>query len=187
MESIEKAIALWVENGSVSGYGYGDGVTNFCGRHVYEVDDIQTIITSIHGNYAKGQILNRDLTTAPCWIAKQDRYFAHGKTLREAHRALIEKLYEAEPLEDRINRFVSEHKQGVEYPAEDFYSWHHILTGSCKMGRKTFAKDHGIDIENDTMTVERFIELTKNSYGGYAILELEKHYKGKEKKTCHTK
>lgn len=121
-------------------------------------------------------ILNNDLTTTPCYIAKRDSIFAHGETLRKAERALLEKLYDLEPLDERIDRFVESHKWGDEYPAEDFYSWHHILTGSCEMGRKAFAKDHDIDIKHDTMTVKRFLILTENDYGGEIIKDVKERY-----------
>ena len=45
------------------------------------------------------------------------------------------------------------------------------------MGRKAFAKDHDIDIENDVMTVAEFINLTKNSFGGSVIKQLAEELK----------
>lgn len=44
------------------------------------------------------------------------------------------------------------------------------------MGRKTFAKNHNIDIHNDTMTVKEFISLTENAYCGEIIKELKESY-----------
>ena len=159
------------------GYGYGSGIKTFCGQTVYVVGGVQTFIAAIFGNYAKGAILNSDLTTTPCYIAKRNGTFAHGETIRKAEQALIEKLYDLEPLDERIDKFVETHTWGIEYPAEDFYSWHHILTGSCEIGRKTFAKDHGIDIEHDMMTVERFLALTENDYGGSIIKDVKERYR----------
>ena len=40
------------------------------------------------------------------------------------------------------------------------------------MGRQQFAKDHGVDLDGE-MTVEEFIKLTKNSFGGDIIKRLE--------------
>ncbi|HIT69650.1 MAG TPA: hypothetical protein IAC36_07100 [Candidatus Aphodomonas merdavium] len=73
------------------------------------------------------------------------------------------------PVEERIQAFLAEFKPGINYPAKEFYDWHHRLTGSCEMGRKAFAKEHGIDIEHGKMTLEAFLELTKNAYGGEMI------------------
>jgi hypothetical protein len=81
------------------------------------------------------------------------------------------------PEEERIDAFLAEHKPGVEYPCRDLYEWHHRLTGSCEMGRKQFAADHGIDIDKDKMTVERFCELTRNAYGGEIIRKVDEVYK----------
>ena len=191
MESVKESIAEWVApidgggygygsgSGDGSGYGYGsgDGIKTFCGQAVCDVDGVQTLIIAIFGSYAKGEILNSDLTTTPCYIAKRNGAFAHGETIRKAEQALIEKLYDLEPLDERIDKFVEAHTWGIEYPAEDFYSWHHILTGSCEMGRKAFAKDHGIDIEHDVMTVERFLTLTENDYGGSIIKDVKERYR----------
>ena len=188
MEGVNKAITEWVTpivgsdcgdgygDGYGSGSGFGYGIKVFCGQAVYHIDGVYTIITAIFGNYAKGMILNNDLTTTPCYIAKRDSIFAHGETLRKAEQVLLEKLYDLEPLDERIDKFVEAHTWGIEYPAEDFYSWHHILTGSCEMGRKTFAKDHEIDIEHDVMTVEQFLTLTENNYGGEIIKEVKERY-----------
>ncbi|MCR5588036.1 MAG: hypothetical protein K6F72_00285, partial [Bacteroidales bacterium] len=61
----------------------------------------------------------------------------------------------------------------------DLFVAHHTLTGSCLMGRKQFARDHGIDVEHGSMTVGEFIELTSNDYGKDAIRQLKEAYKKK--------
>ena len=167
--------------GRGSGYGFGSGygIKSFCGDTVYPIDDTPTIIKQIHGSVAKGWILRKDLTLAPCCVVKQGGYFAHGETLRKAMDALWDKLFEEMPEEERIQAFVAEHPWGGLYSTSDLYDWHHRLTGSCEMGRKTFAADHGIPIsETEKMTVAKFIDLTKNAYGGDVIKKLEKAYKG---------
>ena len=40
------------------------------------------------------------------------------------------------------------------------------------MGRKEFCKSKEIDIEADTLTLEKFIELTINAYGGDIIAKI---------------
>ena len=52
---------------------------------------------------------------------------------------------------------------------------HHYLTGSCEMGREAFVKRHGIDLDK-TYTVEEFIELTEDDYGGEIIKNLKERY-----------
>ena len=76
--------------------------------------------------------------------------------------------------EERIEAFWNCHNKTDKYPVKDFYDWHHKLTGSCEMGRNEFAKDHGIDLDNDMMTVDEFIKLTENAYGGEIIRKLKK-------------
>ena len=43
------------------------------------------------------------------------------------------------------------------------------------MGRESFCKDKGIDLDGST-TVREFIELTKGSYGADIILKLPEVY-----------
>ena len=158
------------------GYGSGDGdgadIKFFCGSPVFIIDGIPTIITAVFGSYAKGYILEQCLTLTPCYIAKQESHFAHGKTLSEAVSTVAEKAFEDMPEGDRIAEFWKCHENGVKYPARDLYDWHHRLTGSCEMGRNTFAAEHGIDLNSDMFTVAEFVELCGESYGGEIIRKL---------------
>lgn len=168
--------------GSSCGYGdgcgYDDWVVSFCRQKVYQIDDVPTLIDHVHGNAAKGRILRDDLTTGDCYIAKQGSLFAHGKTLRAAMDALRDKLFEDMPEEERIAEFVKAHEWGKQYPSVDYYGWHHRLTGSCDMGRSDFAKRHGYKLTDDELlTVEEFIKLTENSYGGSVIRKLREAYR----------
>lgn len=164
------------------GRGYGgivstgcllnDDIVSFCGQTVYYIDDIPTVIQKVKGNLTKGYIINSDLTTKPCYIAKGNGYFAHGDTFRGAQNALRAKIFENMDTEEAIDEFLKTFHLGVKYPAKDFYEWHHILTGSCEFGRNTFVKNYGIDLEKDTYTVEEFIEITCDDYGSDVIRQL---------------
>ena len=144
----------------------------FNGEKVYLIDGVQTIIHHIRGNIAKGFILNSDLTLQSCFIVKSGKYFAHGKTAHEAYKAVIDKSILNEPVEKRIDRFLAEHKTSIPYSARDLFDWHHRLTGSCKMGREAFCRDKGIDVDNDSFTVEEFVKITCNAYGADVIRKL---------------
>ena len=164
--------------GDGSGYGYGDGygyggIIVFAGNAVHDVDGVPTIIHSIHGNVAYGEIINQDLTTSKCYIVKGGGFFAHGSTIQKAQEALEEKIMDNMPVEEKIAKFIDTFAPGTKYPVSDFYRWHNTLTGSCEMGRQSFARDHEIDIEHDMMTAEEFIDLTKDAYGGSIIRKLK--------------
>ena len=166
-------------DGSGSGYGggYGSGIKSINGDTIYIIDCVPTLLDRVKGNVAKGRILKDDLTFEKCYVVKQDGYFAHGKTLREAMTALKDKLFEGMPEEERIAEFIKAHKWGEQYSAVDFYDWHHKLTGSCDMGRREFAASHGFKVtEDELLTVEEFIKLTENSYGSGVIRKLEEAY-----------
>ena len=164
-------------SGSGSGYGSGDGygagsgygIKRFNRETVYQIDGVNTLIRSVRGNTAHGAIVNVDLTLTSCYIVKQDNIFAHGETLREAMEALRDKLFEDMPEDERIDAFLRETDRKKAYPTQYFYDWHHRLTGSCDMGRKQFARDHGVDLEHGRMTLTEFLKLTKDAYGGDVI------------------
>ena len=156
-------------DGYGDGYGDGDGIKRFNGETVYRIDGVNTLIRSVRGNTAHGAIVNNDLTTTPCYIVKQGDIFAHGETLREAMEALRDKLFEDMPEDERIDTFLRETDREKAYPTQYFYDWHHRLTGSCDMGRKQFARDHGVDLHHGMMTLTEFLELTKDAYGGDVI------------------
>lgn len=168
------------DNGSDSGYSvcsiYGKCIKELNGDNVYLIDGIQTIIKSVHNNIAQGFILNYDFTLQPCYIVKEQNYFAHGTTLHDAFIALQEKLYDNSTEEERIEAFIKKFPNyDTPYPNQDLFTYHHVLTGSCRMGRESFCKDRGINLDDST-TVREFVRLTKDSYGSEIIRKLPKAY-----------
>ena len=161
-------------SGSGDGYGdgYGSGIKMFNGMTVHQVDAMPTVITAVRGNLARGYILRDDLILQPCKIAKVGDKFAHGETAREALDAAREKLFDDMSEEERIAAFWDAHVAGVKYPAWDFFDWHHRLTGSCEMGRNEFCRGHGIDLEKGMYTVEEFVAMTRDCYGGAVVARL---------------
>ena len=165
-------------SGDGDGDGYGYGLLTLDGLPVHLIDGVQTVIASITGNYARGYIVQKDLTLKPCYVAKHGDFFAHGETLKEAVNDAVAKWVKNRPLEERIADFCRQ------FPTSEtmakcsvFYDWHNILTGSCRMGRDQFVKEHGLDMDAD-YTVEYFIKITRSAYGGDVIRELEKRYLG---------
>ena len=160
--------------GSGSGYGYGIGEIN--GMHIHRIDGVQTIITSVKGNVAKGFILQSDLTLTPCYVVKGNNLFAHGQDLHEAMAALTDKMFDDMPEEERISEFIKAHpNKDKAYPNQDLFDWHNRLTGSCMAGRNAFVKDRGLSLDGET-TVTEFIRLTENAYNGSVIKNLAKKY-----------
>lgn len=173
--------------GSDDGCGYGSGngfesrrgVKELNGENVHLVDGIQAIIKSVHGNIAQVFILNSDLTLHPCYIVKEQNKFAHGDTLHDAFTSLQEKLeriYDESTEEERIEAFVKKFPNyDTPYSNRDLFDYHHVLTGSCRMGRESFCKDKGINLDDST-TVREFVSLTKDSYGSGTIRRLPQAY-----------
>ena len=166
--------------GSGTGYGSGSGyvygLKSINGQTVDMIDRVPTILTRIVGNVAKGFIVRNDLSLETTYVCKQGNTFAHGDTLHKAHEALLEKLFDDMPTEERIAAFCSEFKPGVKRPAMEFFSWHHRLTGSCEQGRREFARQHDVDLDRDELTPEEFFALTRDAYGGSIIRHTEEAF-----------
>ena len=175
-------VSLDSNSGYGDGYGYGDGdghgdgnkdPESINGQPIYIIDGLPITLTTIHNHIAKGYIIKGDLTLKPCYIAKVGNYFAHGKTAKEAVAAARSKYNINKPLEERLvefNKAYPDREKPV--PAKELYNWHYILTGSCEFGRQEFCKDHKININTDLLTVNEFIALTVNEYGGNSIKQL---------------
>lgn len=167
-------------DGSGSGDGFGDdyrdGIKEIDGKKIYMIDDTPTIFTSIRGNVAKGYIFQSDLQFNPCFVVKENNQFAHGDTLRDAFTSLQEKLYDDITEEERIEAFKKKFPNyDTKYDNRDLFVYHHVLTGSCRMGRESFVADKGLSLDGKT-SVREFVELTKNAYGGEIIKRLAKEY-----------
>ena len=161
--------------GSGDGSGYGTGIKSVCGMAVHMIDGVSTIITQLRGSVAKGFVLRGDMGLEPTYVVKGTSCFAHGRTLHEAREALLAKMFEDMPEEDRLDAFCAEFKPGEARTVAEFYDWHHRLTGSCTQGRDAFARDHGLSMTG-AMTPEEFIRLTCNAYGGAIVRKLAGRY-----------
>jgi hypothetical protein len=159
-----------------SGKGYGDGIKEINGKEIYMVDYIPTIFKSIRNNIAKGFIVKNDLQFDPCYIVKENNQFAHGDTLKDAYMSLQEKLYDYSTEEERIEAFKKQFPEyDVKYNNRDLFVYHHVLTGSCRMGREAFMSNKGLSLDGKT-SVREFVKLTQDAYGGDIIKKLPEAY-----------
>ena len=173
-------------SGYGSGFGDGDGdgagdISTYEGNIVDYIDGVSTIITRIHNNIAKGYVIKRDMTLEACYVAKVGNSFAHGETLKDAVADAEAKEIQRMPVEERIEKFIEKFGSfDSEHKGKEFYDWHHILTGSCRMGRDEFCKDNDIDLDKK-YTVRYFLSITKNAYGGSVIDKILETYKSMAK------
>ena len=168
-------------SGSRHGYGscfnndYDDGIDSYNGQKVYRIDGVQTLINHVYKTIAKGYILEQDFSLVPCYIVKGNGYFAHGKTVKEAVKALQAKIFENMDSEETIKLFIARFEKNKKYPGTEFFKWHHYLTGSCLMGRESFVRKHELNLK-DEITVDEFIALCENDYGSEIIKQLKEQW-----------
>ena len=163
-----------------AGCEYGD-IKALNGNIVDYIDYVPSIITQVHGNIACGYIVKADLTLESCFIAKVGNSFAHGKTLKDAVADAKAKEAKRLPIEQRIEKFREVFGSlDSEHTGKEFYEWHHILTGSCRIGRDEFCKTHNIDL-TQKYSVRYFLQITKEAYGGSVIKLIKKAYENIEK------
>lgn len=143
---------------------------------VFYIDEVPTIFEHIHGNIAKGKIVDStDFSTSNCYIVKNNHWFAHGNTLKQALIDLEHKTFKNMNIDDKISEFRKKFNNKDSYKGEDFFDWHHILTGSCLAGRTNFVESRNYDL-NKLYTVKEFIKICENSYGGEVIKKLKEFY-----------
>jgi hypothetical protein len=163
------------------GYGYGDGLPNkIDNMQVYRIDTVPTIITHVVGNIAKGYIVGEDLSLEPCYVAKHDNYFAHGKTKEQAIADVNAKAFSNLDVDEKINEFLKTFSLDKKYKGHEFYKWHNLLTISCDLGRKAFVRDNNLSLDAE-YTVLEFIDICRNAWGKEIIKQLENKIKSKEK------
>ena len=135
-----------------------------------------TAITGVFGNYAQGFTIKNNSIKVFCFIARVDNSFAHGETLRKAVEDASRKALQSKPIEERIHDTVKKYPDPLRLiPNSELFSLHNVLTGSCEFGRKRFCERHGISLDC-SMTMDQFISLTINDFGGNNIKLLAEAY-----------
>ena len=159
--------------GNVDGNGYGNGdciCIEFCkGNKVYYIDDFPCIFKRVHDNWAEVEVIdNDDFTTKKAFIGKFENTFAHGSTIREALTDAMSKYYSSLDFESVKEKLLSEFEVKKRLTVKELYAWHGALTGSCRFGRDEFQKSHNLR-DDDTLSLDEFISLTENAFGGNKV------------------
>lgn len=171
-EAIDKFL-----HGYGSGYGYGDGdgfkIKRFKNQDVLYVDGLPCLIDSVHGDFTRVRILTKkDFTETEGYLARYGSSMAHGKTIREALDDAMEKHLSGIGYEEKKRQLLDLFRTRGKIPVKELYMWHGILTGSCRLGRSHFQEEHGLS-DDDLLTLDEFVELTRDSFGGDRIRGLK--------------
>ena len=105
------------------------------------------------------------------FVGRYETAIAHGETIREAIEAAREKYFSKLDFDGQKERLLAEFAEKKTISVKELYRWHGILTGSCEYGRSLFQSEHGLS-DDDELTLNEFVKLTKSSYGGDIIARL---------------
>lgn len=121
------------------------------------VDGIATILRSKKNRegfeISKGTFFN---TKKECFVAKKDKYTAHGETIRQAIEDVNFKyLQENSNVQDIVNQVKSTNKITV--------SQFRLITGACSTGCKNFLTEKGVTVTE--MELPKAMKLLKGAFG----------------------
>ena len=143
-------------------------------KTVFDVDGMAFIPEKVKNNFVAGiSISRKDFTETKCFIGKFENCLAHGKTIKEALLSAQEKYFSSIDFDQKKEQFLKLFEEKEKMTVKELYSWHGILTGSCRFGRSEFQKEHNLK-DDDLLTLDEFIQLTGNSFGGDKIRQLKK-------------
>lgn len=160
--------------GSGSGYGYGSGIKSMDGLRVYLIDGVQTLLTSLRGNVARGFILNQDFSQTKTFVAKVGNSFAHGDSIKSAIADATKKHMEDASPEERVEEFLKQFDPTVDHAAEDLMNGYRLLSGACEQGCLSFMQNNGIAADA-RFTLAQFVDIVTGAYeGGAGAVEMLK-------------
>ena len=171
MGNIESAFEKFL-TGSGSGSGSGYGLKKINERKIFYVDGLPCQPVEVHNIWAKIKIISsKDFTLKECFLAKYHGAIAHGMSVKTALRDAQEKYFSSLDFEGLKKKILEEFSEKKSLTVAELFKWHGLLTGSCTFGRQQFQKENDLK-DSDKLTLEQFVELTQNAYGGEKIKEL---------------
>ncbi len=136
----------------------------------------------IKGNVAQGYLLTPDYSLPKTYVfrhkGRKGMIFGMGSTLKRAYNDLQIKLLSEESVETRLEYFLRMFPRyyNTLYSVKDLFECHGWLTESCEGGRYEFMRDHDLTFD-DEMTIDEFVRLTRDEFGGEIIERLMWMYK----------
>ena len=159
-------------DGSGSGYGYKIFIQKYKEKDVYYVDGIPCVFVRVHEEWAEVEIIsNDDFTTKKAFLAKFENTLAHGESIKEAMTDAMQKYYSSLDFKAVKKKLLNEFAKKKRLTVKELYSWHGVLTGSCRFGRDEFQRAHNLKDE-DTLSLEEFVKLTGDAFGGDKVRSL---------------
>ena len=155
----------------------GSTIVSFNGYKTYFINGFVVAVKHIHGPWAMGEIINNDLTTTKCYIAKVNNNFVVAGSIKEVIDEMRQKIKTSlNRYKDIAMAFVMAHPNyETKYDWDEMVTWHSLDTASCADGRKRFS-----DIANkksgDLATPKELISFMKESSSKEIAIEMERLY-----------
>ena len=132
------------------------------------------VIEKEHTNFAKVSVISKkDFSARPAFLAKFNNTIAHGETITEAMLEAKRKFMSNADFSEQKKLLLSLFEEKKRLTVKDLSEWHGAITGSCSFGRREFQSEHNLKDE-DLLSLDEFVELVKDSYGGNKIADLIK-------------
>lgn len=98
------------------------------------------------------------------YVAEQDGYTAHGKSIRKAIKDVQFKILQDKEFKILQDKNTSKHIKRITEQGYMNANDYRLLTGACYEGTDYFLKSHNLTWD-DTMSVQEVLKLTENQYG----------------------
>ena len=154
---------------------YYDGELNEIYDGLSYIEKHLTHIDNITDKEACGFYLGRSGRKIPFFAIKDDDKIGIGASYGHASDVLLMKQTIGISEEQRLSEFIESHEKDKSYTVENLWDWHRYLTLSCYSGGERFRDEHGLKME-DLMSIQHFISITENDFGGHIIKKLKPYY-----------
>lgn len=158
----------------------GSSIASYNGKKTYFINGYVVRIVHVHGPWAMGEIINNDLTTQTCYLAKVNNNFVVAGSLREVLEEMRNRISSSINIyKDMAQAFLLAHPEyEKEYDWDEMVAWHSLEPTSCIDGRRRFTalanKKSG-----DKGTPKELISFMKQSPSKNIAIEMERLYLNK--------
>lgn len=155
----------------------GRGIKSYSGNPVYYINDVPTIIHSLHnGVYTRISTINNDLTLSESYAVMVGGHIEKGKNLHEAYKEAFWESLKIKTINERIQTFIETYPDpNTEIYGYDFLRWNMVLTDVCLRGSIKYAEKNNIDL-NKQYPIKFLIKFAEKAVNSQIIQKVIDKY-----------